>query len=262
MMNIEKYNPMFNLSFETIDKKQVEKIIKRLPELRRASLHIGHENSQASFTLQTLQEFSSPLQKMKQCIIQIKNRHDALEESYFNLEEKKLELKKIQFNNDDESKLKMQKFAAGIKSGKVYLESALRELGMFQDMYEEMRIANNLPEDWTEKDFESQELSHMIRSAFRLAIQNLTTHGSLDRPTLDYFEQIGINPLIGEKRARQYHEYTKKQVEDNVNITINDYFKFLDDMAIEFKDTYKLALKRMGLKEIGSSDFMMDGFAT
>ena len=48
---------------------------------------------------------------------------------------------------------------------KMYMDSALRELGMFQDIYDKILKSNNIPENWTEKDFEDQEISHMIRSA-------------------------------------------------------------------------------------------------
>ena len=139
---------------------------------------------------------------------------------------------------------------------KMYMDSALRELGMFQDIYDKILKSNNIPENWTEKDFEDQEISHMIRSAFRISVQDLTGGGAVNRGALDYFEQLGINPTLAELRSRQYIESSRKKVDEGVTVTISDYYDFLDRMAIEFKDSYKLALERIGLTEIGSEEFM------
>lgn len=248
--------PSYDIENTTLSNAQIQKIKSRLPEFHMASTLIGHSHSQASLTLQTLQEFSSPLQKMKQCIIQINTRYVALEETHFKLEKTKLDLEKIQFNKDDYSKLKINKFNANMVQTKMYMDSALRELGMFQDIYDKILKSNNIPENWTEKDFEDQEISHMIRSAFRISVQDLTGGGAVNRGALDYFEQLGINPTLAELRSRQYIESSRKKVDEGVTVTISDYYDFLDRMAIEFKDSYKLALERIGLTEIGSEEFM------
>ena len=36
-------------------------------------------------------------------------------------------------------------------------------------------------------------------------------------------------------------------------------YDFLDEMTVEFKDSYKMALKRTGLDCIGSEEFMAKG---
>ena len=257
MIDIKLFNP-FDLLNTSLEKNQIDKIKSRLPEFYRATNHIGHSHSQASFTLQTLQEFSSPLQKMKQRIIQINKRYNALEETHFKIEKLKLDIKKIQFDDDEYSKLEVKKYESNMGQTKTLMDSSLRELGMFQDIYEKIRISNNIPENWTEKDFEAQEIEHMIRSAFRIAIQNLTGGNSVTRGALDYFEQIGINPTIAEMKSRQYITDSRDKAQKGVTLTINDYYDFLDEMVLEFKDSYKLALARIGLTEIGSAEFMAD----
>ena len=44
------------------------------------------------------------------------------------------------------------------------MNTALREIGMFQDMYDAIKKNNNIPDNWTEKDYESQEISHMVKA--------------------------------------------------------------------------------------------------
>tara|TARA_R110000803_G_scaffold71192_1_gene134326 strand:+ start:4115 stop:4903 length:789 start_codon:yes stop_codon:yes gene_type:complete len=258
MTDIELYNSFDGIA---LNEKSIEKIKARLPEFHRATSQIGHSHSQASYTLQTLQEFSSPLQKMKQCVIQINKRYRALEETHFNIEKTRLDMEKIQFSNDRYDRLELKKYEANMVQTKMLMESSLRELGMFQDIYDGIMKANNIPENWSEKDFEDQEISHMIRSAFRIAVQNLTGGNSVNRSALDYFEQLGINPTLAEARARGYIIKSREKVNAGKTVTINDYYDFLDMMAVEFKDSYKLALARIGLTEIGSAEFMSSGIS-
>ena len=48
----------------------------------------------------------------------------------------------------------------------------MREIGTFQDYYEAIRKSNNIPEVWTEDDFEKQEIANLVRRSFRLGIQS------------------------------------------------------------------------------------------
>ena len=139
------------------------------------------------------------------------------------------------------------------------MESALREIGMFQDMYDSIRINNNISENWNEKDFEKQEISHMVKSSFRIAIQDLTATGRIGKAAVEYWEQIGIRPQMAEKRTRDYLLNTQRILNEIGEITIKLMYDFLDDMVIEFKDNYKEALTRIGLNELGSEEFMAKG---
>ena len=78
-----------------IDKKLMDKINKRLPEFNRTKAMIGHSHSQASYSLQTMNMIdSAPLSRMKQCLSQIRKKYEALKCAYYDIEEKKLEIKK------------------------------------------------------------------------------------------------------------------------------------------------------------------------
>ena len=100
-------------SIVTLDEKQVAKINSRLPEYHRASSIIGHSTSQSSYSLQTLQMISdSPMSRMKQCLAQIDKKYRALQEAYFNVEKKKLEIKELQGNKDELSILKCKELYA------------------------------------------------------------------------------------------------------------------------------------------------------
>tara|TARA_R110000803_G_scaffold125660_1_gene193259 strand:- start:478 stop:1110 length:633 start_codon:yes stop_codon:yes gene_type:complete len=201
----------------------------------------------------------SPLSRMKQCLAQINKKYNALQESYFKIENKKLRVEKLQKRNDKQSKLTAIQLESEINTVSVGMETTLRQIGMFQDMYDSIMKNNNIPENWTEKDFEEQEIANMIRSSFRIAIQDLSATGRVSKAAVEYWEQLGIHPLLGEKRTRDYLVNTQLILNKLDTITIQLMYDFLDEMAKEFKDVHKQALSRIGLDELGSEEFMAKG---
>lgn len=258
MSDIELFTAVFDL--ETIDKKSLEKITSRLPEYHRAKKLIGHSTSQTSYSLQTMNMISdSPLSRMKQCLAQINKKYQALQESYFKIEKKKLRIQHLAKKNNDFSRLEIRQLESEINSVSTAMESALRQIGMFQDMYDSIKKTYNIPENWSEKDYEKQEIEHMIKSSFRIAIQDLSQTGRVSKAAVEYWEQLGIHPQMGEHRTREYLVKTQEILAETKEITIQLMYDFLDGMVKEFKDSYKLALKRTGLDCIGSEQFMAEG---
>ena len=270
MSEIEKYTE--SIVFETISKEQLAKISSRFPEFYRASKIIGHSTSQASYTLQTLHMISdSPFSRMKQCISQINKKKLAFNEAYFKVE--KMKLKTEELYKKDQNFLSFIKFKKISKLEKleikeneelintisISMENALRQIGMFQDMYESIRKSNDIPEDWTEKDYEEQEIGNMIKSSFRIAIQDLSMTGSVSKAAVEFWEQLGIHPQFAETITRGYRMKIDADIKNGKKIEITEMYNFLDDMVKEFKDSNKLALERMGLKGIGSEQFMANG---
>ena len=256
MNDVENFTGSTN--FITLNKNQIDKINSRLPEYHRGNSIIGHSTSQTSYSLQTMQMISdSPLSRMKQCLAQIDQKYKALQEAYYKIENKKLVIKKLSNNNDDESRLKIREEHSIIKTISVSMENSLRQIGMFQDMYDSIMKNNNIPKNWTEKDYESQEISHMVKASFRLAIQDLSATGRVSKAVVEYWEQLGIHPQLAENKTRNYLLLTQEKINNFSNVTIKDMYEFLDKMVDEFKNSHKYALSRMGLNELGSIDFII-----
>ena len=246
--------------FATLDKEQIEKINSRLPEFHRATAMVGHSTSQTSYSLQTLSMMDdSPLSRMKQCLAQINKKYQALEEAYFKIEEFKLEIKNLYKCSDESSTLQCRKKEAQIKTISVSMENALREIGLFQDMYDDIMKNYNIPSNWTEKDFEEQEISNMIRRSFRLAIQDILASGRVSKAAVEFWEQLGINPQLALTITQGYLIKSDEIIKNEKTVSITNMYEFLDKMADQFKDAYKLALKRIGLNELGSESFMAKG---
>ena len=258
MTNIEIFNKVTDLA--TLDEKQIARITERLPEYKRGSSMIGHGTSQSSYSLQTMQMISdSPLSRMKQCLAQIDKKYKALQEAYYKIEKKKLTMEKLRTQTDDHSILTLQEYESQVESITMSMNASLREIGMFQDMYDGIKKNNNIPDNWDEKDYEKQEISNMVRSSFRLAVQDLSASGRVSRAAVEYWEQLGIHPQLAESRARSYLVLIQEKINSSETVTIRDMYLFLDKMAYEFKDSYQDALSRMGLDELGSEEFMAKG---
>jgi len=247
-----------NLPTTAITKNQLEKIESRLPELYRVKAIIGHSHSQASYTLQTLTMLDdSAFSRMKQCITQIEHKYQAVRDAYFNIEKKKLEIKELQSNKpiSELSKLKIREYESGIESAQNAMGNALRQVGMFQSMYDSIRISNNIPKEWNEHDYEKQEISNMVRRSFRLGIQNISSGGRVSVASVEFWEQLGIHPQSAEAHCRNYLQQVNNLIKDGKEPDVRVMYEFLDGMAQKFKDSYKFALDRIGLKELGSEDF-------
>tara|TARA_R110000787_G_scaffold248052_1_gene353636 strand:+ start:107 stop:898 length:792 start_codon:yes stop_codon:yes gene_type:complete len=258
LTNIEIFNKVTDLA--TLDEKQIARITERLPEYKRGSSMIGHGTSQSSYSLQTMQMISdSPLSRMKQCLAQIDKKYKALQEAYYKIEKKKLTMEKLRTQTDDHSILTLQEYESQVESITMSMNASLREIGMFQDMYDGIKKNNNIPDNWDEKDYEKQEISNMVRSSFRLAVQDLSASGRVSRAAVEYWEQLGIHPQLAESRARSYLVLIQEKINSSETVTIRDMYLFLDKMAYEFKDSYQDALSRMGLDELGSDEFMAKG---
>tara|TARA_B110000285_G_scaffold169901_1_gene190109 strand:+ start:375 stop:1166 length:792 start_codon:yes stop_codon:yes gene_type:complete len=258
MTDIEIFKQVTDMA--TLDKAQIEKITSRLPEYRRGTSIIGHSTSQSSYSLQTMQMISdSPLSRMKQCLAQIDKKYRAVQEAYYKIEKKKLTVEKLRTETSAHSMLTVQEFESQIESITVSMNTSLREIGMFQDMYDAIKKNNNIPDNWDEKDYEKQEISNMVRSSFRIAIQDLSAGGRVSRAAVEYWEQLGIHPQLAETRARSYLVLIQEKINSSETVTIRDMYLFLDKMAYEFKDSYQDALSRMGLDELGSDEFMAKG---
>ena len=256
--NIELFTKVTDVA--KLSKKQVAKISARLPEYHRAKSIIGHGTSQTSYSLQTMQMISdSPLSRMKQCLAQIDKKYNALREAYFSVEKLKLEARKLEKNRDHESRLRVREILTQTDSITINMQTTLRQIGMFQDMYDSIKKSNNIPDNWSEKDYEKQEISHMVKSSFRLAIQDLSANGRISHACVEYWEQLGIHPQVAEIRTRKYLTDTQMKINANDYVSIQEMYTFLDEMAEEFKDAHKEALERIGLNGVGSEQFMAEG---
>ena len=235
----------------TLSQESLTKICDRLPELHRAKTAVGRKNSQTTSTLMTMTMLAdSPYRQMKQCLSQIDNKRNALIEAHFKTKKNKVKIEKWEESENELDRVKAEEARVGIEQMRTSAENAMKEIGMYQDIYDEIRTSHGIPVDWDEEDFESSEIENAIRMGFRQAIQNLMSSDRIAISTVEYWEQFGIHPMVGEKLTRDYMASVNQEITAGKLPSVQSMHIFLDQMVETFKDEHKHSLKRIGVDAI------------
>ena len=269
------------IDFKSVDEKSLALIADRMPEINRACNVFGRQNSQTTGKLMSLNMISqTPFRCLKQCLAKIERKTSALNENLFKLREEKVELEELVYDRDlllekirmkevvDENKadfgvqkllIEIEKKIASVGNSTIYIEGALKEIGMYQDAYDEIIETHNLPKNWDEADFEDMEIREHVQTAFNHGIRDILMTGRLNVGTMEYLEQFGINPATAAPLIHNYLEKTQPQTDDDGKVQLPDIsqlYNFLDEMFELFKDEYKKAAAKIGLKKVVSRDFL------
>ena len=239
------------LNGSSISDEALQKICDRLPELNRAKKVFGRKNSQTTSTLMTMTMLAdSPYRQMKQCLSQIDKKRNALIEAHFTAKKNKVKIERWEKSGDALEAVEAEEARVQNEEVKTSAANAMKEIGMYQDIYEQIRISHDIPVDWDEEDYEAQEIPHALRMSFRQAIQNIMSSGKIAISTVEYWEQFGVHPLVGEKLTRDYLESVALEIKENKLPSVVSMHKFLDHMVETFKDEHKHSLTRIGVDAI------------
>ena len=229
----------------------LEKIESRLPEINRAKNTAGRQNTQTTAQLMTLNiAGDEPYRHLRQILAQIERKTTALEESFFKLKKHDIRLKKLESKSDEMALLQVEEIKSKMKRTRLYVEGALKEIGVFQDAYDEIRESHNIPDKWDERDSEKAEIRNHIKTAFRSAYQEMMATGMIGRGSAEYLEQFGVHPQAARKYLHDYVVQNEKLLDSGKEPTIEHFHRFLDSMADKFQESYKLCMKRIGLKHL------------
>ncbi|MFW9872271.1 MAG: hypothetical protein ACFFG0_04140 [Candidatus Thorarchaeota archaeon] len=262
---ISKAGDVKSLTFRTIDEKALVEISEWMPEVNRAVSSFNKKNSQTTASLMQLNMVDSgPYRVLRQILAQVEKKRMALKDALYKRERKKLlydELdEKILNSNGIERKkleLRQQKIGCDIIDSHGHIEGAVKELGALKRRYEEIRKNKGIPENWDEQDFEEAEIEHHIKSIFRNAIRD-RLQGSHNMGTMEYMEQFGINPITAYSLVDDYIIGIKKFIGGSgKGPDISTHYNFYNRMYETFKDSYKEAMKNVGLDSITHADFLM-----
>jgi len=242
-----------NTELAVIDSKKLAKISQRMVEIDRANLSFGKKNTQTTSQLMTLTMLcDAPYRRLRQVLAQIERKRTALEDLAFDLRKKKVRLKKLRdkASHDELAQIHADQMEHGLHRSKMYIEGALKELAVFQDTYDEIKAAHNIPDDWDEMDFEKEEISNHIRMAFRNGVRNIITNGALNNGTLEYLEQFGVHPVTAQKLIVNYLKEVEAMANEGKYPTVNSLYEFLDRSAEIFQDAHKAVMSRIGIKDL------------
>ena len=257
---ITKAGDPHSLTFKTIDAKALTEINEWMPVVNQKVMAFQKQNSQTTTSLMSLNMIDSgPYRVLRQILAQVEKKRGALKENLYELEKKKLQYMEYETRGSlpPLEDLEMRKMACDIIDAQGHIEAVLKELGALKRRYEEICKNKNIPENWSEMDFEEAEIRHHLISMFRNAVRDRMAN-NYNMGTLEYFEQFGVNPIVGYACVDQYLAGTRKTInETGQGPDINSLHQFYDNMYELFKDEYKKAAARIGLDNITHADFLM-----
>lgn len=301
-LSVSRIYSIIEKPFKTIDDKAIQKIKDRSKEINDKICNFSRQDSQTTRKLMTLQMLHTPdssYRILRDILAQCERKEQVLTENILKTKKTNLQIKKTQneitklkdklkecedpidkelIEIDIQTKqLSIDKKSISVVNSLSYIEAAIKELGFLQDCYEEIKKSKNIPDDWSEEDFEKEEIKAHIRNAFRLCIRDHIVNGRIGMGTIEYVEQFGISPMEAVYYVKEYinasnlkinkYNELKNLKNNNIETSIedidnlipdyNDFHNFLDKMVEKFKDNYKKACNRLGLSEdLISADFI------
>jgi predicted Fe-Mo cluster-binding NifX family protein len=198
----------------------------------------------------------SPYRRLRQILAQIENKTSALRSQFFTHQKMKLDIKEWEEEDTPLSRIKVAEARAGMESGKKYIEGALKEIGIFQDAYEEIRENNNISKEWDEEDAENDEIRHHIRQAFRQSHRDMILTGSISQGNAEYLEQYGIHLQTARNVIAKYIASCEALIEEGKMPNIDHLYEFFDSCVEIFGKEYIKVMNHIGITELVRSEWL------
>ena len=242
----------------TMTSDKLAKIDQRMLEINRASKCFNKKNTQTTSQLMTVTMLNdAPYRRLRQCCAEIQKKKDALAEIYFDHQEKKIMIEEWEEEGTPLSKIKADRARHQMASSKDKIDSALKEIAVFQEVYDEIKEAYNIPDDWDERDMEEGEIEHHLKMIFRLCFKDVVHMGRLGMGTMEYLEQYGLHAMTCFDLTLQYVNAVQDMIKKQDGMpTVCHFYDWLDKMAITFKDAYKDVLKRIGIQSLIKDEYL------
>ena len=241
----------------TITNEKLAIISQKMVAIDRANNTAGRSNTQTTNQLMTLTMMTdSPYRRLRQCLSQIEKKRGALDESYFKMKKKQVQIKQWYEKGDEMSVLRAQEAEHGLMRSKNYIDGAFKEIATFQCAYDEIRESYNIPENWDERDAEEAEIDHHIKQAFRQAHREMVGAGCITSGNMEYLEQYGIHIQTATRLIADYIASEDEMIVKGQMPTVAHLYAFLDRMAETFHDAHKTVMQRIGIKELIKEEFL------
>ena len=129
-------------------------------------------------------------------------------------------------------------------------------MATYHDVYDEIKQAHNIPDDWDELNLEREEIENHIKMAVRNGLRDVLGKGTLGAGTLEYLEQFGIHPMTAHKMISDYVNECEVMMKDGKAPTVDSLYNFLDHCAEVFKDCHKAVMRRIGIDNLIKDEYL------
>jgi hypothetical protein len=201
------------------------------------------------------------LRNARQILAEVNRSKMALEESYFAMKKKKIDIKKklelletADGLDKDLLEVEIEEIRSQIVTNTGYIEGAIRKVAAYMNQYN--NILKSLgKEEFSEEDFEKDEERYHIMKMFEQGLCAARSHGGvIDEGNQIYAHQIGINGTAAQVEVSTYLENEGKLIVNNILPPHNMTIEWLRSMADKYEGSAKAyaALKGMELLDTTS----------
>ena len=241
----------------TITDKKLAVISEKMVEMDRANHSMGRSQTQTTNQLMTLTMMSdTPYRSLRQCLSNIEKKRNALDEAFWKMKKKKVQIAQWYKKGDEMSVIRAQEAEHNMLRQKDYIDGAFKEIATFQCAYDDIKEAHNIPDDWDERAAEQEEVIHHLRTAFKQAHRQIVSNGVLDVGNMEYLEQFGVHIQTAISLIKAQVAIENEMISKGQFPTVTHLYEFLDKMVELFQDSHKQVMSRIGLKELIREDFL------
>ena len=211
--------------------------------------------------------YHAPMKNMRQIAAEIAGKRGAINEAKWRQVESEIKIKKIEeeltkgaedgsidYWREVELKVKLAKLKEGINEGMSYIEGAMKDILVLNELYEQLKEKVS---SFSEYDVEKEETKSHLKRSLVQCIRDVRQFGSITKGEQEYVEQIGINPMKLQTVLRAYVDSESKQ--DTWDVS--GLYEFVDKLTDELVDFYKVDEARMALQGFSTKIIEDFGFS-
>lgn len=211
--------------------------------------------------------YHAPMKNMRQIAAEIAGKRGAINEAKWRQVESEIKIKKIEeeltkgaedgsidYWREVELKVKLAKLKEGITEGMSYIEGAMKDILVLNELYEQLKEKVS---SFSETDVEKEETKSHLKRSLVQCIRDVRQFGSITKGEQEYVEQIGINPMKLQTVLRAYVDNEAKQ--DTWDVS--GLYEFVDKLTDELVDFYKVDEARMALQGFSTKIFEDFGYS-
>lgn len=263
-----------DFSMVTIDDQRMHDISVRMDEINRGLNAFAKTNTQFVALALTLSE-ATPERNIRQIHAQLETKRGALSEAQFKLLKQQNDLKRKMLRKQEimdaavgENKkyptelhkeldleridIEIEESKTKMVDGRVHIEQAIKEIGMYQDAYDDIVEHFGL-QNWDEVDMEESDVRYNLRRCFLQSLRSCRQIGYINEPNQEWLEQLGINPSFVQHEMRLFLEREAQIMNDMVKADkgFGDNMDAVDDfvnhLTMKYQDAPIEQIKKRGM---------------
>ena len=238
-------------------KSMLANIDQKLPAALKSSSNFYKSHSQ--FMGVTIDVTAlTPIRSIKHSLAEVDRTKAALQESYFNLNKKQIELRRKQHQLETDTKLdqfdrellelEILEIEAGIKTSQNHVEGAIRKMNFFVNQHENL-MKKFGKEELTEEEFEREEARYHIMTCMKQGLNAARArNGMIDEGNLIYVFELGINGAQAQAEILAYLNLENQLLSEGKAPTHEMTMRWLEACADKWQDCPRQFAERRGFQ--------------